>query len=71
MKKPQDAGSIRGVAFCLSSRYCRVEESYKNDRQKGLGQTQESHDLPDAHISEARRKLGRRLRRLGILLEIC
>ena len=34
----------------------------KTTDKKIWGQTQESHDLPDAHISEARRKLGLRIR---------
>jgi len=48
-----------------------AEDAYKNHGQKDLGQTQESRDLPDAHISEARHKLGRRIRWLRALLEIC
>jgi hypothetical protein len=37
--------------------YGRAEDAYKNYRQKGLEHTHESHDLPDAHVSEARRKV--------------
>ena len=39
--------------------YGRAEDAYKNYRHKGLGQTQESHDLPDAHVSEAHKLRGR------------
>ena len=45
--------------------YGRAEDAYKNYRQKGLGQTQESHDLPDAHVSETRHKVRARRRSLN------